>query len=78
MSASFPDHRNGTSTYDYRVDRPEELNRRNRRVGLIVALIVILLMLFSAAYIYWFGGINKGPMNPHHSSIPARSAEQRT
>jgi hypothetical protein len=78
MSASTPDHRNGTSTYDYRVDRPQELNHRNRRVGLIVALVAILLMLLSMAYIYWFGGINKGPMEPHHSSIVTQSVEQST
>jgi hypothetical protein len=78
MSASMPGHRNGTTTYDYRVDRPEELNQRNRRVGWIVALVAILLMLLSMAYIYWFGGLNKGPMQPHHSSVVMHSVEQFT
>jgi purine-cytosine permease-like protein len=76
MSASLPDHRNGTTTYDYRVDRPEELNNRNRRVGWIVALVAILLMLLSMAYIYWFGGTNKAPMQPHHSSIVMQASER--
>jgi hypothetical protein len=39
------------------------------RVGIIAALVAILMMVGSALYIAYFGGRNKGPMKPFHSSV---------
>jgi hypothetical protein len=49
--------------------RSESLRRRNRKVGLIVTLVVLLLVVFTFVYVKWFGGVNKGPMAPLHSEL---------
>jgi hypothetical protein len=54
--------------------RSESLRRRNRKVGLIVALVVVLLVVFTFIYVNWFGGVNKGPMAPLHSELVAPDA----
>ena len=48
--------------------RPPELRRRNRRVATIIVVVVTLMTLACAAYINWYGGLNKGPMKPLRSS----------
>jgi hypothetical protein len=53
---------------------PAEMRRRNRRVAYIIVTILVLMTLFCAAYIKWFGGINKGPMQPYHSYLSTPAA----
>lgn len=61
---------NGTAEqYDYRTSRSAELRRRNRRVGLIVAIVAIVLVIFTFIYVTWFGGVNIGPQAPLHSML---------
>ena len=52
-----------------RAVRTPEQRRRNRRVGIIAALVAVLMMVGSAFYIAYFGGVNKGPMKPFHSGV---------
>jgi hypothetical protein len=42
------------------------LRRRNRRVGILLAVIFLVLVLLCGAYIHWYGGTNKPPMKPYH------------
>ena len=63
------------STSKIQIDRPlierdpDELRRRNRRVGIIIATIVFVLTLLCALYIRFLGGVNKGPLQPFHSEL---------
>ncbi|HVK40702.1 MAG TPA: hypothetical protein VNA88_19370 [Candidatus Kapabacteria bacterium] len=59
--------RNGTRP----VPGPRELRRRNRRVGILLAVAFVTLVALCAAYIYWYGGSNKPPMKPFHVSRTA-------
>jgi hypothetical protein len=69
MSVPYQNGQSEPSEYNYRTGRSPLLNRRNRTVGWIVALVAIALMLAAMAYIKWYGGIHKGPMEPLHSSV---------
>jgi hypothetical protein len=69
MSVPYQNGQSDPAEYNYRTGRSPLLNRRNRTVGLIVAFVAIVLMLAAMAYIKWYGGINKGPMKPLHSSL---------
>jgi len=65
---------NGTAgRYNYRTSRSEELRRRNRRVGLIVAVVAIVLIIFTFIYVTFFGGVNIGPQKPLHSMLVSAS-----
>jgi hypothetical protein len=43
-----------------------QLQRRNRRLGLLIAGIVLGLTILCALYITWFGGANKEDAKPFH------------
>jgi hypothetical protein len=64
MKATMNNTTNASADMNVATLRRENLRERNRRVGSVVGLVVVLLMLLSMAYIYWFGGLNKGPMKP--------------
>jgi hypothetical protein len=46
--------------------KSEAMIRRNRRVGLIVAFVAVAMLVAAAIYIAYWGGTNKGPMQPFH------------
>lgn len=48
-----------------------ELRARNRRVGLIVLAVALLLALATVAYVAWFGGANLGTLPELHSALGA-------
>jgi hypothetical protein len=64
---------NGTAFNGYTPGggRTPELQRSNRRVGLVVAIIAIFLVIFTFVYVTWFGGSNIEPREPFHSALPA-------
>jgi hypothetical protein len=63
---------NGTAgPYRHGSGRSSELNRSNRKVGLIVVLVAIFLVIFTVIYVTWFGGTNIGPQAPMHSGLAA-------
>jgi hypothetical protein len=57
--------------YDYRTARSPELRRRLRRTAWIAVTVVILMVIGAIIYISFWGGANKGPMQPLHSSTPS-------
>ena len=47
-----------------------DLQRRNRRLGLLIAGVVLGLTILCALYITWFGGVNKEDAKPFHVELP--------
>ncbi len=67
MSELF--HGNGRSLHDYRTARTPELKRRIRITGLTIGAVVLVVIAFSVVYVSFWGGVNKGPMEPLRNSV---------
>jgi hypothetical protein len=65
---------NSAGPYRQGSGRSPELRRSNRKVGLIVTLVVVCLVIFTFIYVTWFGGTNIGPQAPIRSQ--QRHSEQ--
>lgn len=74
MNDSYPSQSQVEGRYDYRTARSPELRRRIRRTAIVAAVVVILMVVGAIIYIIYWGGANKGPMKPLHSSVPSISS----
>lgn len=71
MPSEISSYNNGLQAGS-RFPRTEQLRKRNRRVALIALFVALLLLAGSAIYIAFWGGTNKGPMQPY-TSVPTAS-----
>lgn len=65
------------NTYNYRTDRSQELKRSNRRVGLIVLIVVMILVVGTIIYVAYFGGANSERDEPLRSGFGVAETEER-
>lgn len=55
--------------------RTPELRRKNNMVLMIAVAVALLLFIGAIIYVIYFGGVNKGPMQPLHSGLATALTE---